>query len=58
MTSEQIDVYEGSGNVFADLGYEDAEEMLVKAAVLSRVQEVISSLDVTQAQVAELLGID
>lgn len=26
-----IEVHEGSGNVYADLGYPDAEEMLVKA---------------------------
>lgn len=55
---EYIPVHEGSGNVFADLGLPDADELLVKAAILSRLIEIINDLDMTQARVAEVLGID
>lgn len=41
MPEEQIDVHEGSGNVFADLGLPNAEELTAKAAVVSRLSDVI-----------------
>lgn len=55
---EDIAVHEGSSNVFADLGLPDADEMLVKAAVLSRLVDIIDGLDMTQTEVASVLGID
>src|ERR1035437_9170790 len=58
MNEEQIAVHEGSGNVFADLGLPDAEELLVKAAVVSRLSDLIVGRGMTQAQVATLLGVD
>ncbi|SRR5579883_1163256 len=58
MNKEQIAVHEGSGNVFADLGLPDAEELLVKAAVASRLVDLIAGSGMTQAQVAAVLGID
>ena len=58
MHEEQIAVYEGSGNVFADLGLPDAEELLVKAAVVSRLGDVIAGRGTSHEQVAALLGID
>ena len=58
MNEEQIPVHDGSGNVFADLGLPDADELLVKAAVVSRLVELIADLGITQAQAATLLGID
>jgi len=58
MNKEQIAVHEGSGNVFADLGLPDAEELLVKAAVVSRISDLIVGRRMTQMQVATLLGID
>ena len=58
MSDEHIEVREGSGNVFADLGLPDADELLVKAAVVSRLIDIISGLGLTQTQVAEMLGID
>jgi predicted XRE-type DNA-binding protein len=58
MNEEQIAVHEGSGNVFTDLGLPDAEELLVKAAVVSRLSDLIVGRGMTQAQVATLLGVD
>lgn len=58
MNDEQIAVRTGSGNVFADLELPDADELLVKAAVVSRLVDLITGLAMTQAQIAEVLGID
>lgn len=47
----------GSSNVYADLRMPDAEEMLVKAQLASKIGDIIKSRKLTQAQSAELLGI-
>jgi predicted XRE-type DNA-binding protein len=51
-------VVEGSGNVFADLGYLDAEEHQTKAKLVSRIAKLIERQNLTQKEVAEKLGID
>jgi hypothetical protein len=33
MNEENVKVYEGSGNVFADLGLKDAEELYIRAKI-------------------------
>ena len=43
----------GSGNVFADLGFEDSEERLLKAKVASEIAQSIEQRGLTQAQLAE-----
>jgi len=48
----------GSGNVFADLGFEDAEERLAKAQLVQLLGNVIRSTKLSQRRVAEILGID
>ncbi|HEX9769697.1 MAG TPA: helix-turn-helix transcriptional regulator [Kiloniellales bacterium] len=50
-------VYAGSGNVYADLGYENAEEMLVKAQLVSKIAEIIQRMGLTQVEAAKLLGL-
>lgn len=55
---EKIEVYESSGNVFADLGLEDADELLAKSGLVYRIAQVIEKRDLTQMQAAVLLGID
>ena len=47
-----------SGNVFADLGIPNAEEMLAKADLALKIANIISHRRLTQAQAAELLGVD
>jgi predicted XRE-type DNA-binding protein len=55
---ETITIEQGSGNVFADLGYPNAEEALTKARLAQRITEVLEKKRLTQRQTAKLLGID
>ncbi len=47
----------GSANVYADLGIGNAEEMLVKAQLATKIGEIIKQRKLTQTQAAKLLGI-
>ena len=55
--SERVAVNGGSGNVYADLGYPDAEDMLVKAQLVSKIAEIIERRGLTQTQAAKVLGL-
>jgi predicted XRE-type DNA-binding protein len=48
----------GSGNVYADLGYENPEEMLLKAHLVTLLRKAIKAKGLNQYQEAEVLGID
>lgn len=50
-------IEKGSTNVYADLGYENPEEMVVKAQLATKIGEIIHRRKLTQIQAAELLGI-
>ena len=52
-----IPVTRGSGNVFADLGFEDAEELQVKAALTRQIANRIKEFRLSQAQAGIRLGI-
>ena len=56
--TEEIKVQESSGNVFADLGLPNSDEMLVKAELVSKIGEIIETRNLTQMDAAEILGID
>lgn len=47
-----------SGNVFADLGFANAEEMLAKAELAQRINAILQRRRLTQTEAARLLGID
>lgn len=49
-------IEKGSMNVYADLGVADAEEMLVKAQLASKIAEIIKLRKLTQTQASSLLG--
>jgi predicted XRE-type DNA-binding protein len=51
-------VTEGSGNVFADLGFAEPEEELAKAQLASHIRQVIKRHRLTQTAAATLMGID
>jgi predicted XRE-type DNA-binding protein len=51
-----IDIENGSGNVYADLGKADATEMQVKATLAGKIGEIIKHRHLTQIQAAEILG--
>ncbi len=55
---EQITITPSSGNVFADLNLPDAEDLLAKANLALHIRRVIEVRKLTQAQAANLLGID
>lgn len=56
--SRRIEVEEGSGNVFADIGLTNPEERLAKADLAIRVSEAIRTRRLTQTRAARMLGID
>lgn len=51
-------VQPGSGNIFADLGFEDSEERLLKAKLAGKIAELIEDKGWTQAQTAARIGLD
>lgn len=52
-----IEIEEGSDNIYADLGVADAEEMLVKAQLATKIGEIIKRRKWSQQQAANVLGI-
>lgn len=44
------------GNIYADLGADDADEMLLKAQLALAISEILQSKKLTQQQAAEILG--
>ncbi len=55
-TKEPIEA--SSGNVFADLGLKNPEELLAKAELVQRISDIIAERKLTQGRAAKLLGID
>jgi len=55
---ENIEVQASSGNVFADLGLENSDELLVKAELARKISSIITKQNMTQAEAAALLGVD
>jgi predicted XRE-type DNA-binding protein len=56
MTVHDITIEQGSDNPYADLGYPDADEMLVKATLAQEIGQIIKNRRLTQTSGAELLG--
>lgn len=54
--SKNISAEVSSGNVFADLGFDNPEEELLKAKLAREVRAIIKRRRLTQAKAAELLG--
>lgn len=52
-----IEIEEGSGNVYADLGFPDADEMLIKAQLGTEIADVIKRRRLTQVKASEIMGI-
>ena len=55
MTKEKVTP--SCGNVYEDLGFEDAGEMLVKAKLTATIQELMTAKHLTQTQAAEIIGL-
>ena len=47
----------GSTNVYADLGYPDAADLLVKAQLVTKIGDILAESGSTQVEASRLLGI-
>ncbi len=56
--SKEIDIQVSSGNIFADLGMPNSDEMLMKAELVRQITELVNQRKLNQIQAAEVLGID
>jgi predicted XRE-type DNA-binding protein len=56
--TEEIKVHSSSGNIFADLALPNPDELLIKAELIHRLSEIISTRELTETEAAELLEID
>jgi predicted XRE-type DNA-binding protein len=54
---DEISVTPSSGNVFADLGLPDADELLVKSNLVMKINNIIEKRHLSQTQAAVILGI-
>jgi predicted XRE-type DNA-binding protein len=55
MTIETIEM--GTSNVFADLGYADADTHLFKAQLVTRLKDVMTGRSMTQSAAAKATGV-
>lgn len=53
---EEITAEMSGGNVFADLGFDNPEEELLKAKLVREIRAIIKRRRLTQAKWAEMLG--
>ena len=57
MKTDKSKIERGSGNVFADLGLPDAETHVLKAELVTRIDEIIRQRGLKQFEAAKLLGL-
>jgi predicted XRE-type DNA-binding protein len=57
MTKRKIEIHEGSGNVFADLGLPNSEARMLKASIVAELFRLIEDRGLTQVKAARLVGI-
>jgi len=55
--TDNVSVESGSDNVFADLGFDNPEEELLKAKLVREIRAVIKRRRLTQAKAAILMGV-
>ena len=53
----ETNIVRGTGNLFADLGYADAETHLLKAGLVSRIHDVVLDHKLTQTEAAKRMGL-
>jgi predicted XRE-type DNA-binding protein len=56
--NKNVEIEQGSGNIFSDLGYHDPESSLLKSRLAQRIAELIERQSISQVKAGELLGID
>lgn len=55
--TDGTNIRRGSSNVFADLGYADPDTHLLKAQLVTRIDEIMTERGLTQTQAAQVMGI-
>lgn len=56
-SSNKIEVEEGSGNVFADLGLDEADELYARAQIGFCVYKILKAKKLKQREIAKVLAI-
>ena len=56
-TTTDSEIHKGSTNVYTDLGRPDAEEMLIKAQLATKIGEIIKRRHLTQIEAADIIGL-
>ena len=54
---KRLEIFESSGNVFADIGLPNAEEHLAKAQLVSKIYMIMRERGLKQAEVAKIFGV-
>ncbi len=54
-SNRRIRIEQGSGNVYADLGFADSESMQIKAQLVTEMADIIRQRRLTQQQAAKIL---
>jgi predicted XRE-type DNA-binding protein len=54
---DEISAVASTGNVFADMGLPDAEELLIKSNLAMKINNIIEKRHLSQTQAAAILGI-
>ena len=57
MRKKKIEFEEGSGNVFADLGLKEADELFARAQIGFCVNQIVKARKLKEREIARLLGI-
>jgi len=57
MTKRRPIVEVGSGNIFADLGLPDADDMLLNSKIVIELRRLIKQRKLTQTAAAKLVGV-
>jgi predicted XRE-type DNA-binding protein len=55
--TDDSSIRRGTQNIFADLGFADAETHLLKAGLVRRIGEIMADKRLTQTEAAELMGL-
>ncbi|MBV8939600.1 MAG: XRE family transcriptional regulator [Alphaproteobacteria bacterium] len=55
MSKDKIE--RGSGNVFADIGMDDSDEMLAKAHLTHQIYKIVTKRGLKQREAADVLGL-
>jgi len=52
-----LEIEQSSGNVYSDLGFPDADEMLIKAQLTAKIIEILAARNWTQQEASKVLRI-